>query len=78
MPAPLRTQMLVTSKCCVGNRRAIKNLIPKVPATPRITPAAAIVAVSRRITSTMVSFEAPIDLRMPISRVRSSTAVYID
>ena len=26
----------------------------------------------------MVAFDAPIDLRMPISRVRSSTAVYID
>ena len=40
--------------------------------------AKAITAVSRTTTLTIVNFDEPSDFRMPISRVRSSTAVYID
>ncbi len=45
---------------------------------PTTTPTIDSTAVSRSTTPTMVNFEAPIDLRMPISRVRSKTDVYID
>ena len=49
----------------------------RLNAIPSTMPPNASSTVSRSTTFTMYSFDAPIDFRMPISRVRSITAVYI-
>ena len=78
MAAPRATQAAFMSRKSVGNFCERKPFTRNEITTPSRTPDTASTAVSRSTTLTMVSLEAPIDLRMPISRVRSSTEVYID
>src|SRR5580704_9792977 len=76
VPQPIHAGVISIAK--VGNFRCSSVLTPNVDTIPTRTPATASTAVSRRMTPTIVAFDAPIDFRIPISRVRSSTAVYID
>jgi hypothetical protein len=60
-----------------GNLRATIACASKLANTPTMIPPTASRAVSRRTTFTIYNREAPMDYRLPISRVRSMTAVYI-
>src|SRR5215472_2334416 len=60
----------------------MRNLITRAAimliTMPTIIPAKASTRVSRRMARTMYNLDAPSDFKMPISRVRSITAVYMD
>ena len=56
----------------------IARRVTRLIMIPAIIPTTASSMVSRSTTLTMYHFDAPSDFRIPISRVRSITAVYID
>ena len=71
------TQCALTSTRTVGNRLVSAFSASKLMPMPNRIPTTASTAVSRSTTFTMYSLDAPMDFKMPISRVRSITAVYI-
>src|ERR1039458_4812927 len=69
---------LLQKRSSTGFSIIIKRRVTKLMMIPPTIPAIASSTVSRSTTLTMYHFDAPIDFKIPISRVRSITAVYID
>src|SRR5579862_12553 len=71
------THALLQNRRSTGFSNMIMRRVTRLIMTPAAIPITPSSMVSRRTTFTMYHLEAPIDFRMPISRVRSITAVYI-
>ena len=67
----------VSSMFSNGNRARRPARAVQLKVIPTATPASAKSTVSRSTASTIYSFEAPMDFKIPISRVRSHTAAYM-